>query len=59
MNTPFATKSTLFEALTGVTHDPSAVMKGQIGVAKVTDRRLDFLTEMYHPKKHTPATSRT
>ena len=49
-------KSTLFEALTGVKPDPSATMKGQIGVAKVTDPRVDFLSAMYHPKKTTHAT---
>jgi GTP-binding protein YchF len=47
-------KSTLFQALTGAAPDPSAGLKGQIGVAAVEDSRLDFLTEMYKPKKRTP-----
>lgn len=49
-------KSTLFEALTGVAPDPAAAMKGQIGIAKVADPRLDYLADMFHPKKKTPAT---
>lgn len=49
-------KSTLFQALTGVRPDPAAGMKGQVGVAKVKDERLDFLSSMFHPKKTTPAT---
>ena len=49
-------KSTLFQALTGVAPDPSAAIKGQIGIAKVADPRLDFLSAMYKPKKTTPAT---
>lgn len=49
-------KSTLFQALTGVAPDPATAMKGQVGIAKVSDPRLDFLTEMFNPKKITPAT---
>ncbi|QDU61104.1 Ribosome-binding ATPase YchF [Planctomycetes bacterium Pan216] len=49
-------KSTLFQALTGVAPDPAAALKGQIGIAKVGDDRLDFLTGMFKPKKTTPAT---
>lgn len=49
-------KSTLFTALTGVAADPSAAMKGQLGIAKVLDQRLDFLADMFKPKKKTPAT---
>lgn len=48
-------KSTIFEALTGVAPDPAAAMKGQLGIAKVADARLDILSDMYHPKKKTPA----
>jgi GTP-binding protein YchF len=48
-------KSTLFQALTGAVPDLAAGLKGQIGVAAVEDVRLDFLTEMYKPKKRTPA----
>ncbi|MFO0946892.1 MAG: DUF933 domain-containing protein [Planctomycetota bacterium] len=49
-------KSTLFQALTGVAPDPAAALKGQIGIAKVADPRLDFLSGMFKPKKETPAT---
>lgn len=49
-------KSTLFQAMTGVAPDPASALKGQVGMAKVADPRLDFLTEMYQPKKKTPAT---
>lgn len=49
-------KSTLFRALTGVALDPAAAMKGQVGIAKVADDRLAFLTAMYQPKKETHAT---
>jgi hypothetical protein len=48
-------KSTLFQALTGAAPDPAAGLKGQVGVANVEDRRLDFLCAMFHPKKRTPA----
>lgn len=49
-------KSTLFQSLTGVKPDPASALKGQIGIAKVADPRLDFLSAMYHPKKTTFAT---
>jgi GTP-binding protein YchF len=50
-------KSTLFQLLTGT---PAAAPGGRpeprLGMARVPDRRLDKLTEMYSPKKRTPAT---
>jgi GTP-binding protein YchF len=50
-------KSTLFSLLTG---SPAAAPGGRpeprLGVAKVPDARLDKLTEMFTPKKRTPAT---
>jgi GTP-binding protein YchF len=49
-------KSTLFELLTGAAADPGKVHAGQIGVATLTDPRLDFLAELHKPKKITPAT---
>ncbi|HEV3164509.1 MAG TPA: DUF933 domain-containing protein [Isosphaeraceae bacterium] len=49
-------KSTLFELLTGATPDPGKVHAGQVGIATLTDPRLDFLAEMHKPKKVTPAT---
>lgn len=49
-------KSTLFSALTGVVADPSVALRGQVGIASVHDARLDYLCEMYQPKKTAPAT---
>lgn len=49
-------KSTLFELLTGATPDPGKVHSGQVGIAVLKDERLDFLAELHHPKKITPAT---
>src|SRR5688500_6098582 len=50
-------KSTLFHLLTGV---PAAAPGGRpeprLGIARVPDARLERLTEMFHPKKKTPAT---
>lgn len=48
-------KSTLFQVLTGVHPEPAAVMKGQVGITHVEDERLDFLADLYSPKKKTPA----
>src|SRR4029077_21227228 len=49
-------KSTLFELLTGATPDPGRIHSGQVGIATLTDRRLDFLASLHHPKKVTAAT---
>src|SRR6266480_3799829 len=49
-------KSTLFHWLTGVAPDPAAAQRGQIGIAKVPDERLDWLSAQFRPKKTTPAT---
>jgi GTP-binding protein YchF len=53
-------KTSLFALLTG--QDPTASGgrrdATQVGMAKVPDPRLDALTELYKPKKHTPATIR-
>jgi GTP-binding protein YchF len=57
---PNVGKSTLFNALTGagVPSDnyPFCTIEPNIGVVTVPDSRLDFLTELYNPKKSTPAT---
>src|SRR5260370_19260074 len=34
----------------------SASQRGQVGMAKVPDERLDWLSDHFHPKKTTPAT---
>src|SRR5580692_2046974 len=48
-------KSTLFELLTGTRPDPGKIHAGQVGVATLTDPRLDFLATLHKPKKVTPA----
>jgi GTP-binding protein YchF len=49
-------KSTVFRWLTGVKPDQAAAQRGQIGVAKIPDARLDWLSDHFKPKKTTPAT---
>src|SRR5262249_14120042 len=40
----------------GVRPDPAASQRGQIGMAKIPDERLDWLSAHFKPKKTTPAT---
>jgi ribosome-binding ATPase YchF (GTP1/OBG family) len=49
-------KSTVFHWLTGVKPDPAKANSGQVGMAKVPDERLDWLSAHFQPKKTTPAT---
>src|SRR5438876_3405815 len=49
-------KSTVFQWLTGVKPDPAASQRGQIGIAKIPDERLDWLSAHFRPKKTIPAT---
>jgi ribosome-binding ATPase YchF (GTP1/OBG family) len=49
-------KSTVFQCLTGVKSDPAASQRGQIGMAKIRDERLEWLSDHFRPKKTTPAT---
>src|SRR5437868_15413257 len=49
-------KSTVFRWLTGVKPDPGAAQRGQLGMAKIPDERLDWLSSQFKPKKTTPAT---
>jgi GTP-binding protein YchF len=49
-------KSTLFELLSSTRPDPGKVHAGQVGVAILSDPRLDFLADLHKPKKVTPAT---
>jgi ribosome-binding ATPase YchF (GTP1/OBG family) len=49
-------KSTIFHWLTGVKPDPAKANAGQVGIAKVPDERLDWLSNHFHPRKTTPAT---
>jgi ribosome-binding ATPase YchF (GTP1/OBG family) len=49
-------KSTVFQWLTGVKPDPAASQRGQVGMARIPDERLTWLSELFHPKKTTPVT---
>ncbi|MEN6626139.1 MAG: redox-regulated ATPase YchF [Candidatus Sumerlaeia bacterium] len=53
-------KTTVFNALTGQQVATSAFSTGRAethhGIVKVPDSRLDKLSELFKPKKHTPAT---
>ncbi len=49
-------KSTVFHWLTGVAADPAASQRGQVGIARIPDERLDWLSDLFHPKKTTSAT---
>src|SRR5207302_8526144 len=49
-------KTLAFQWLTGVTPDPAASQRGQVGMAKIPDVRLDWLSAHFKPKKTTPAT---
>ncbi len=56
---PNVGKSTLFNALTNAGAEsanyPFCTIDPNVGVVTVPDARLDYLAEMYHPKKFTPA----
>jgi ribosome-binding ATPase YchF (GTP1/OBG family) len=49
-------KSTIFHWLAGVKPDPAKANSGQVGMARVPDARLDWLSAHFRPKKTTPAT---
>ena len=53
---PKSGKSTVFAAATGLTVDPYAPPEARHAVVRVPDRRLDYLTKLYNPKKVTEAT---
>ena len=57
---PNVGKTTLFNALTNADAEsanyPYSTLSANVGVVPVPDRRLDYLTAMYSPKKTTPAT---
>ena len=56
---PNVGKSTLFNAITragaAVANYPFCTIEPNVGVVAVPDARLDFLSELYHPEKYTPA----
>lgn len=50
-------KSTVFQWLTGVVPDPAKVaQRGQTGIARIADARLDWLSAKFNPRKTTAAT---
>ncbi|MFQ5848422.1 MAG: DUF933 domain-containing protein [Candidatus Methylomirabilales bacterium] len=54
---PRAGKSTVFHLLTGEHAAPTKAPGPTVGIAKVTEHRLDRLAEIFHPKKVTPVTA--
>mgnify|MGYP000855559129 CR=1 FL=1 len=56
---PNVGKSSLFNALTGAgaasENYPFCTIDPNVGVVAVPDRRMDFLANLYHPAKFTPA----
>ena len=56
---PNVGKSTLFNAITnagaGSANYPFCTIEPNVGMVSVPDKRLDFLAELYSPKKYTPA----
>lgn len=56
---PNVGKSTLFNAITNAGAEsanyPFCTIEPNVGVVSVPDARLDFLAEMHHPNKYTPA----
>ncbi|HHV60948.1 MAG TPA: redox-regulated ATPase YchF [Clostridiaceae bacterium] len=57
---PLTGKTTFFNLLTNAKSDDlshsSGKMEATVGIAKVPDKRVDFLTEVYKPRKKTYAT---
>ncbi len=57
---PNVGKSTLFNAITNAgaacANYPFCTIEPNVGVVAVPDARLDWLSDLYHPKKYTPAT---
>ena len=56
---PNVGKSTLFNAITNAgaasANFPFCTIEPNVGMVTVSDERLDFLAELYQPKKYTPA----
>jgi hypothetical protein len=57
---PNVGKSTLFNAITNAgaqaANYPFCTIEPNVGVVAVPDKRLDWLSDLYHPQKYTPAT---
>ena len=54
---PQTGKSTVFSAVTGLTVDPYAPREPRPAVIHVPEPRLEYLAELYHPKKVVEATA--
>jgi len=52
---PYAGKSTLFSAISGIGRDHLKLTEENLAAVKVPDPRLDWLEEIYSPKKRTEA----
>lgn len=53
-----AGKTTIFSLLTGHAPAPGHAKQAHVGIAQVPDGRLDRLSALFKPRKHTPATVR-
>ncbi len=53
---PYVGKSTLFRAISGVPAENLKLAEENLAAVKVPEPRLDFLEELYKPKKRTEAT---
>jgi GTP-binding protein YchF len=55
---PSSGKTALFQLLTSAREAPrtGGRQEAHVGVSRVPDERLDRLTQLFNPKKHTPAT---
>ena len=57
---PNVGKSTLFNAITNAgaqaANYPFCTIEPNVGTVAVPDKRLDWLSDLYHPQKYTPAT---
>lgn len=55
---PSSGKTALFQLLTSAREAPrpGGRHEAHVGISRVPDERLDRLTALFHPKKHTPAT---
>jgi hypothetical protein len=53
---PFSGKTALFRAITGLSADQLELTKENLAAVKIPEPRLDFLEQLYKPKKRTEAT---
>lgn len=52
---PSSGKTTVFQSITGLTGESMTGKNANLGVVRVPDERLEFLSRMYEPRKTTPA----